>query len=108
MNNKHMPMEFTEEEKPLVQKYLKKFKHSPLCLKMLMCSYYAHKYKTGYITPKHYLKQSVGVMGGDRELAQFWNLGKVYKTTFFGFDADVILDGTVNDVECMITRDCKI
>ena len=101
-------MQITEEEKPLVQKYLKKFKHSPLCLKMLMCSYYADKYKTGFITPKDYLKQSVDIMGGERELAQFWNLDKVYKSNFFGFNTDIILNGTVNDVECMIIRDCKI
>ena len=108
MNNKHMPMQFTEGEKPLAQKYLKKFKHSPLCLKMLMCSYYANKYKTGFITPKYYLELSVRVMGGDRELAQFWNLDKTYKSKFFGFTTDIILNGTVNDVECMIIRDCKI
>ena len=68
-----------------------------------MCSYYADRYKSGFITPEHFLKVSMSVMGNDASLMNFWNINKQPK--FFGFDASIIIDGTINDVECMIIRD---
>lgn len=96
----HLPMEFTEEEKSLVLEYLKKFKHSQLSIKMLMCVYFGGcRYRQGYIDVKKYLDYCL--YKDTHSLEKFWGMDPRGK--FFGFAKNIIVDGTMNEVEKMIT-----
>jgi hypothetical protein len=104
-------MEFTDEEKQLVLEYLKTFKRSPLSLKMLMCAYHGRFFPgDNFIALKSYLRVSIQygrnsyALDLNKRLADAWNLDKQWKKVFFGFNRDIILNGTISDVENMVTE----
>lgn len=112
MNKVHVPMKLTEHEKRMVMEYNRVFKHSPLSIKMLLCAYYGSHYKSGYIGFESYLTPSINMgktayspyVTEDDSLIHYWNMKHNWKTVFFGFDRDTIMEGTVSDVERMITE----
>lgn len=104
-------MEFTDEEKRLVLEYLKTFKRSPLSLKMLMCAYHGRFFPGGnFIALESYLRVSIQygrnshTLDLNKRLANVWNLDKQWKKVFFGFNRDTILNGTISDIENMVTE----
>ena len=103
MNKIHLPMEFTEEEKPLVLQYLQRFKHSQMSLKMLLCAYFGgYKYRDGFISIERYLKWCLRDNIQDNDaLMKFWAMDK--PGTFFDFSRRTIMQETMNDTEKMIT-----
>lgn len=110
MNKIHLPMDFTDEEKPLVLEYLKKFKHSQLSIKMLMCAYFGGcRFREGYISFGLYIRLSLRCADTcsdkDESLKRYWHFNHqlLNDNSFFAFSKDTILNGTMNDVEKMIT-----
>lgn len=105
----HLPMKFTEEEKPLVLEYLKKFKHSELSIKMFMCAYFGGRlFRDSYISLDLYIRTSLKYADirsdKDESLKRYWNFSDEHNySNFFSFSKDTILEGTMNDVEKMIT-----
>lgn len=113
MNKIHLPMELTQHEKRMVMEYNRVFKHSPLSIKMLLCAYYGSHYKHGYIDFESYLTSSVSIgktakyssyVTEDESLICYWNMKHYWKRIFFGFDRDTIMEGTISDVESMVTE----
>lgn len=108
-NHVHLPMDFTEKEKPLILEYLKEFKHSELSIKMLMCAYFGGRIsREAYISLDAYIKKSLKYADirydKDESLKRYWNFShETNYSDFFGFSKNTILKGTVNDVEKMIT-----
>ena len=106
---RHLPMNFTEEEKPLVLEYLKRFKHSELSIKMLMCAYFGGRlFRGSYISLDLYIRTSLKYADirsdKDESLKRYWNFSHEHNySNFFSFSKDTILEGTMNDVEKMIT-----
>jgi len=70
MNKVHLPMELTQREKNLVIDYLRRYKHSPLSIKMLLCAYSGSHYRNGYISFESYLVPSINAVNryGDSRL----------------------------------------
>ena len=101
----HLPMKFTEEEKPLVLEYLKRFKHSELSIKMLMCAYFGGaKYREGFISLESYLKWCLrDNISNNEKLSKFWSMDAM-GGNFFDFPKKTILEGSLNDTEKMIAH----
>ena len=111
MNKCHVPMEFTKMEKPKVIEYLKLYKHSPMAIKALLCAYHGRFHHSGcFISLESFLTISIQSCHGsmrwklDERLVEAWNLDKQWKKVFFGFDRDKVVNGTVSDVESMVTE----
>ena len=114
MNKVHLPMELTQREKNLVIDYLRRYKHSPLSIKMLLCAYSGSPYRNGYINFESYLVPSINAVScyGDSRLystrdeclIDSWHMDRNWKTRFFGFDRDTIMEGTIGDVETMVSE----
>lgn len=97
-----------DNEKELLAKYLKKYRHSAMAKKLALCSYWATVYRPqSFISFKSFLLYS---LNEDKEqtdvgLMKAWGLTHIrYRNVFFGFDLDTIVNGNLNDVEAMITE----
>lgn len=111
MNKVHVPMELNRAEKLLLMEYFKVYKHSPLSIKMLLCAYHGRFFPGScFISLESYLKASIQcsrnssyILDLNKRLADTWNLNKQWKKVFFGFSINIILNGTISDVESMVT-----
>ena len=78
-------------------------------MKMLMCAYFGgDRFREGYITIATYITESLRYADTredrDESLKRYWHFnGDRNYSDFFGFSKDTILNGTMNDVEKMIT-----
>ena len=112
MNKVHVPMELNKTEKLLLIEYFKAYKHSPLSIKMLLCAYHGRFFQGGCFIPlESYLRTSIQysrnfsfILDLNQILTDTWNLNKPWKNAFFGFDRNTILNGTISDVENMVTE----
>lgn len=112
MNKVHVPLELNRAEKLLLIEYFKVYKHSPLSIKMLLCAYHGHFFPgSNFISLESYLRASIQcsrnssyILDLNQRLADTWNLNKQWKKVFFGFDRNTILNGTISDVENMVTE----
>ena len=96
-----------DDDKDLLAKYLKKFKHSILAKKLALCSYWATTYRPGlFISFKSFLLYSLqkDKEPTDAGLVKAWGITITYRNVFFGFNLDTIINGNLNDVEAMITE----
>lgn len=108
-NSVHMPLlvMLNDNEKELLAKYLKKYRHSAMAKKLALCSYWATVYRSqSFISFKSFLLYSLqeDKESTDVGLMKTWNIADIrYKSIFFGFDVGTIIYGNLNDVEVMIT-----
>lgn len=111
MKKVHVPMELNRVEKLLLMEYFKAYKRSRLSIKMLLCAYHGRFFPgSNFISLESYLRVSVQygrnshTQDLNERLADAWNLNKQWKKVFFGFDRNTILNGTISDVENMVTE----
>ena len=100
-------MEFTEEEKPLVLEYFQKYKHSPMSMKMLLCAYFGGaRFRQSYISLQLYLEASLSeTRSKGKPVEECWYMNNELRNeNFFGFPKAKIVNGTLCDVEKMITE----
>ena len=107
-NSVHMPLLIMRSDKELLVKYLKKYRHSAMAKKLALCSYWATVYRPeSFISFKSFLLYSLqeDKEPTDAGLMKTWKIADIrYKSIFFGFDVGTIINGSLNDVETMITE----
>lgn len=111
MNKIHIPLKLNPYERKLLCRYHGIFKHSPISVKMLLCAYYGATYGKMYITFETYLsycinyytKETQTQRDPDYTLMTQWDIAERWKTHFFGFEVQKIREGSVADVEKMVT-----
>jgi hypothetical protein len=88
--------------------YLRKFKHSTLAKKLALCVYNTHLvnadlaeyyFKSFLVTSTHGITN-----GSDEELISYWRLKLQHVFYFYGIPKNIILKGTLHDVELEIDK----